>query len=148
MAGAAKGITDNTWRVRNAMKEAVDAANRAYQNGWEINSPSRVMERNSDYIIDGAVLQIRRRTSDLAGAMSSLAKSGNNAYLKEQLDYAAAYPAMAANAPGYGSTTNNSVAYGGISININTQPGQDSQSIADAVLQELTIRLGQEEAAF
>ena len=148
MAGAAKGITDNTWRVRNAMKEAVDAANRAYRNGWEINSPSRVMERNSDYIIDGAVLQIRRRTSDLAGAMSSLAKSGNNAYLKEQLDYAAAYPAMAANAPGYGSTTNNSVAYGGISININTQPGQDSQSIADAVLQELTIRLGQEEAAF
>lgn len=133
------------------MGEAADLSNKAYRMGWEINSPSRKMMENSDYIIDGGVLQIQRRTPDVERAMSDLARAGNNAYLQETLDQVAQYPSLMQGAPGYGggTTTNTrNVTYGGISININTQPGQDAQSIADVVLEELTVKLGQEEASW
>lgn len=148
--GASNGILNNIGKYEQALKRLASRGQQAYRHEWSINSPSRVMMENSDYIVDGGVLQIQRRTGDLERAMSDLAKAGNHAYLQEQLDAVAHYPAMVAGTPGYGGTTTNTrnVAYGGISININTQPGQDAQSIADAVLRELTVRLGQEEAAF
>lgn len=150
MEGGARGLRNNAWRIAQAMGEAADLGNKAYRMGWEINSPSRKMEKNTDYIVDGHVLQLRRRTADAQRAMRELAKAENSAYLQEQLDYVAQYPAMVAGAPGYGGTTTNTrnVAYGGISININTQPGQDERAIADAVVQELTARFGREEDAF
>ena len=83
--------------------------------------------------------------------MSELGQAGQESYAQQQLDYVAQYPSMMQGVPGYGggTTTNTrNVAYGGISININTQPGQDVHSIADAVLEELTVRLGQEEASW
>ena len=83
--------------------------------------------------------------------MSELGQAGQESYAQQQLDYVAQYPSMMQGVPGYGggTTTNTrNVAYGGISININTQPGQDAQSIADVVLEELTVRLGQEEASW
>lgn len=150
MGGAAKGIRNYAYLLEQALGEAADLGNKAYRMGWEINSPSRKMEDNSDFIIDGGVLQIRRRTRDMEQAMADLAKAGNNAYLQEQLDYVAQYPSMVAGSPGYGGTTtnNHSVAYGGISINITTQPGQDERAIANAVVAELTARFGREEASF
>lgn len=150
-AGLAQGIRNSVPEVEDAMRFAARRGQEAYNREMQIRSPSRKMMQSADYTMDGLVLQLERRTRDVEKAMGSAAKAGANAYLKEQLDLAAQYPAMVAGAPGYsGSTTTNnrSVAYGGISININTQPGQDAQSIADAVLQELTVRLGQEEAAF
>ena len=83
--------------------------------------------------------------------MVALAEAGQQSYAQQQLEHVAQYPGMMQGVPGYGggTTTNTrNVAYGGISININTQPGQDTQSIADAVLEELTVRLGQEEASW
>lgn len=148
--GASNGILNNIGKYEQALKRLASRGQRAYEHEWSINSPSRVMMENSDYIVDGGVLQIQRRTGDLERAMSDLAKAGNHAYLQEQLDAVAQYPAMVAGAPGYGggTTTNTrNVAYGGISININTQPGQDQQAIADAVVAELTARLGREEVS-
>lgn len=150
--GAILGINSNKKRFTAALAGvAKEAQNDGWNQAWMRHSPSRWMMAASDDIVDGGVIQIERRAPDMARAMRDMAQAGQNAYLQEQLDYAAQYPNMVAGAPGYGggTTTNNrSVAYGGISININTQPGQDAQSIADAVLQELTVRLGQEEAAF
>lgn len=151
MEGGARGIRNYAWKLEQAMGEAANLANKAYRMGWEINSPSRKMMENSDYIIDGGVLQIQRRTRDMERAMSDLAEAGTSAYLQETLDHVAQYPSMMQGVPGYGtSTTQNTrnVAYGGISININTQPGQDAQAIADAAMEELTVRLGQEEASW
>ena len=148
--GASNGILNNIGKYEQALKRLASRGQQAYRHEWSINSPSRVMMENSDYIVDGGVLQIRRRTGDMERAMAELAKAGNHAYLQEQLDAVAQYPAMVAGTPGYGGTTTNTrnVAYGGISININTQPGQDERAIADAVVQELTARFGREEDAF
>lgn len=151
MEGGARGLRNNAWRIEKAMGEAADLGNKAYRMGWEINSPSRKMMKNTDYIIDGHVLQLRRRTADAENAMRNLAFAESSAYVQEQLDSVAHYPSLMAGTPGYGvgSTTNTrNVAYGGISININAQPGQDLNAIADAVVQRLTVELGQEEAAF
>ena len=151
VAGLAAGIRNNTRIMENAMRDMAKKAQVSFNRTMEIQSPSRVMMRAGGYVVAGAVEGVERNARALEQAMSSLARSANSAYLQEQLDYVAQYPAMVAGAPGYGGgTTANTrnVAYGGISININTQPGQDAQSIADAVIQELTVRLGQEEAAF
>lgn len=151
MEGGARGLRNNAWRIEQAMGEAADLGNKAYRMGWEINSPSRKMEKNTDFIVDGHILQLRRRTSDVQRAMRALATAENATYLQEQLDHVAQYPSMMQGVPGYGTSTttnNRSVAYGGINITINAQAGQDAHSIADAVLEELTVRLGQEEAAF
>ena len=151
VAGLAAGIRNNTRIMENAMRDMAKKAQVSFNRTMEIQSPSRVMMRAGGYVVAGAVEGVERNARALEQAMASMARSANSAYLQEQLDYVAQYPAMVAGAPGYGGgTTANTrnVAYGGISININTQPGQDAQSIADAVIQELTVRLGQEEAAF
>lgn len=148
--GLAEGIRNGGALVEGAMKDMAKKAQAAYNRTMEIHSPSRVMARAGAYTVAGAVEGIEENVRDLEAAMRSLAKSGNAAYLQEQLDYVSQYPSMVAGAAGYAANANHTrnVAYGGISININTQPGQDAQDIADVVVAELTARLGREEAAF
>ncbi|MBP3304936.1 MAG: hypothetical protein J6L24_03105 [Oscillospiraceae bacterium] len=150
-AGIAQGIRDATPLVESAYERLAKRGQGAYMHTMDQHSPSRVMRAAGKDSGRGAALGVEDAIPDMERAMMRLAQSGSDTYLQEQLDYVAQYPAMVAGAPGYGggTTTNTrNVTYGGIFININTQPGQDSQSIADAVLQELTVRLGQEEAAF
>ena len=149
--GAIRGIKGNKKRLISAMADVGKGTQSAWNHTWEMNSPSRWMRRASDDIMDGGILQIEKRSPDMARALKDAALAGQNSYLQEQLDYVAQYPSMVAGTAGYGgsTTTNNrSVTYGGISININTQPGQDAHGIADVVIQELTTRLGREEASF
>lgn len=150
VAGLAAGIRGNFAIMENAMRDMGEKAKIAFNRTMEIQSPSRVMARAGGYVVAGAVQGIERNARDLETAMTELAQAGIVAY-QDQLDAVAQYPSLMQGVPGYGggsvSTTRN-VTYGGISINVNTQPGQDPHSFADAVLEELTVRLGQEEAAF
>lgn len=150
VAGLAAGIRSNFYIMENAMRDMGKKAQLAFNRTMEIQSPSRVMARAGGYVVAGVVQGVEQNSRDLEKAMSALATAGQVAY-QDQLDAVAQYPSMMQGVPGYGtSTTNNnrSVAYGGINITINAQAGQDAHSIADAVLEELTVRLGQEEAAF
>lgn len=150
VAGAVRGIKGNKSTLIAAMADLAKGSKSEWNHQWEINSPSRWMRRSTDDIVDGGVLQIERRIPDMRRAMSELGQAGQESYAQQQLEHVAQYPSMMQGVPGYGGTTTNTrnVAYGGISININTQPGQDAQNIADAVLEELTVRLGQEEASW
>lgn len=151
VAGAVRGIKGNKPTLIAAMADLAKGSKSEWNHQWEINSPSRWMRRSTDDIVDGGVLQIERRIPDMRRAMSELGQAGQESYAQQQLEHVAQYPSMMQGVPGYGggATTNTrNVAYGGISININTQPGQDAQNIADAVLEELTVRLGQEEASW
>jgi hypothetical protein len=136
--------------MENAMRDMGKKAQIAFNRTMEIQSPSKVMARAGGYVVAGVVQGVERNSRDLEKAMSELATAGQVAY-QDQLDAVAQYPSMMQGVPGYGTSTttnNRSVAYGGINITINAQAGQDAHSIADAVLEELTVRLGQEEAAF
>lgn len=147
--GLAEGIRNGGYLVEGAMKDVGKKAQVAYNRVMMIQSPSRLMMQSGGYTVAGIVEGITRNARDVENAMSNLARSGNEAYLQQQLDAVAQYPSLMAGTPGYGAagaTTNTrNVAYGGISININTQPGQDAHSIAEVVLEELTVRLGREE---
>lgn len=150
VAGMASGIRSNFYIMENAMRDMGKKAQIAFNRTMEIQSPSRVMARAGGYVVAGVVQGVERNSRDLEKAMSELATAGQVAY-QDQLDHVAQYPSMMQGVPGYGTSTttnNRSVAYGGINITINAQAGQDAHSIADAVLEELTVRLGQEEAAF
>lgn len=146
--GAANGITNNIGTYETALKRLASRGQKAYQHEWSIQSPSRWMMGQSDYIVDGGIIELDRRGPDMARAMADLAHAGQVGY-QDQLDVLAAYPSMMAGTPGYGgatSTSTRNVSYGGISININAQPGQDARSIADEVIDVLTMQLGREEA--
>ena len=148
--GASNGILTNIGKYEQALRRLASRGQQAYKHEWSINSPSRVMQQLTEFIPDAAVMTIERRTPDYERAMADFAFAGQTAYQSE-LDAVANYPSLMAGTPGYGvaSTTNTrNVAYGGINININAQPGQDLNAIADAVVQRMTVELGQEEAAF
>lgn len=135
-------------RVYNAGAYLGEQGIRGTRDKIQSHSPSRAYMDIADDSVDGLVLQTQRRTNDYVQSMRALATAGMDG-LQTKLDAVAQYPAMVAGTPGYGGTTTNTrnVAYGGISININTQPGQDQQVIADAVVAELTARLGREEVS-
>lgn len=150
VAGLSAGIRANFSIMENAMRDMGKKAQTAFNRTMEIQSPSRVMARAGGYVVAGVVQGVEQNSRDLEKAMSELATAGQVAY-QEQLDHVAQYPSMMQGVPGYGTSTttnNRSVAYGGINITINAQAGQDAHSIADAVLEELTVRLGREEAVF
>lgn len=150
ISGFVLNLTRGQDRVYDAGYSVGRSGIRGTRDAIQSHSPSRAYMDIADDSIDGLVLQTERRTSDYVRAQRDLAQAGMVAY-QDQLDHVAQYPSMMQGVPGYGtSTTNNnrSVAYGGINITINAQAGQDAHSIADAVLEELTVRLGQEEAAF
>lgn len=148
--GLVEAIYANAYKAEAAARHMAVKTQYGFNHEMQINSPSRRMMQSADYTVDGLVLELQARERDAEAAMRSLARSGNEAYIQEQLDYVSQYPSMVAGAAGYGGTTtnNHSVAYGGISINISTQPGQDERAIANAVVAELTARFGREEAAF
>lgn len=149
--GVAQGIRDSIPDMEAAMRRLAAKGISAYAYEMDQHSPSRVMRAKGKDSGRGAALGVEDSIPDMERAMTALAEAGQESYAQHQLDYVAQYPSMMQGVPGYGggTTTNTrNVAYGGISININTQPGQDAQSIADVVLQELTVRLGQEEASW
>lgn len=149
--GVAQGIRDAIPDMEAAMRRLANKGIYAYAYEMDQHSPSRVMRAKGKDSGLGAALGVEDSIPDMERAMVALATAGQESYAQQQLDYVAQYPSMMQGVPGYGggTTTNTrNVAYGGISININTQPGQDAHSIADAVLEELTVRLGQEEASW
>ena len=149
--GVAKGIGDSAPDVEAAMRRLARKGISAYAYEMDQHSPSRVMRAKGKDTGLGAALGVEDSIPDMERAMAALAEAGQESYAQQQLEHVAQYPSMMQGVPGYGggTTTNTrNVAYGGISININTQPGQDAHSIADAVLEELTVRLGQEEASW
>lgn len=149
--GVAQGIKDAIPDVEAAMRRLANKGISAYAYEMDQHSPSRVMRAKGKDSGRGAALGVEDSIPDMERAMTALAAAGQESYAQQQLDYVAQYPSMMQGVPGYGggTTTNTrNVAYGGISININTQPGQDVHSIADVVLAELTVRLGQEEASW
>lgn len=144
--GVAYGIDAAAWRAEAAAERLAYATLRGYNRTMDINSPSGVMEESGGYTVDGLVNAINAGVGAVERAMAGMGEAGTAA-LQRQLEAAESLPGSLVS-PVSGAVTNNrSVAYGGISININAQPGQDMQAIAGVLLDELTALLGQEEGS-
>lgn len=150
-AGIAKGVQDSITAVESAFTKLAKRGQGAYLHTMDQHSPSRVMRAKGKDSGLGAALGVEDSIPNMERAMTELAQAGQRSYAQQQLDYVAQYPSMMQGVPGYGggTTTNTrNVAYGGISINISTQPGQDPNDIANVVMDRLTAQLGKEAAAF
>ena len=148
--GIAQGVLDSIPKVESAFEKLAKKGQGAYLHTMDQHSPSRVMRAKGKDSGLGAALGVEDSIPAFEKAWTKFAEAGTDSYVQDQLDAAAQYPSIMAGTPGYGGTATNTrnVAYGGISININTQPGQDANAIADAVMERLTLELGQEEAVF
>ena len=148
--GIAQGVLDSIPAVESAFEKLAKKGQGAYLHTMDQHSPSRVMRAKGKDSGLGAALGVEDSIPAFEKAWAKFAEAGTSTYVQDQLNAVAEYPSIMAGTPGYGSSTTSTrnVAYGGISININTQPGQDAQSIADAVMERLTLELGQEEAVF
>ena len=150
MSGLARGLRKGIPAATEAMDEADKAVQRTHNTRWEIHSPSRWMAGSVDYIVDGAINQIKQRMHDMERSMESLALSGQRGY-QRQLEAADAYPELVAGAPGYSSssTANHyNYSYGAPTIIINARQGDDLDSLANRVAERLTVFYNQEVPSF
>ena len=96
----------------------------------------------------GAVVGVEENIKKFEAAMASLANSGESAFLEERLTAAESYPAyMDVYANGRGSTQSNSVSYGGFTINVYQQPGEDGVDLAERIRDILQTDIIKEEAS-
>lgn len=148
--GASNGILNNIGKYEQALKRLASRGQHAYNETWSRHSPSRWMVDASDDIVDGGVIQLKRREPDMARAMSDLAVAGQDAYLQQQLDAVAQYPSVMQGVPGYGSTTTNnrSVNMGGVTVNIYAHEGQNGADLYREFVAEMEHELEQRGASW
>lgn len=149
--GCVQGVEDNIWRFERVMEKMGSRGASSFDRTLEINSPSRVLQESGEWTVLGGVKGVQDNIWRFERAMESLGDRGASAYNREILETADAYPALISGAEGYTTsavTNNRTVSLGGVAVNVYTQPGQNPNEFADAVLAVLTQKLGEAVASF
>lgn len=147
--GAVASINANAPRFSAAMGSMASAGEREFRRVMAINSPSRLMYEDNEFVVDGAVYSIEDNIARYEAAMRSLGESGYMAYLDKRIASAEEYPSMMDSV--YTQTTNNSspsINYGGFHIEIYQQPGEDSSDFAHRVMDVIQTEMDQKEVSF
>lgn len=147
ISGLVNGVADNTWRLENQMRFTASRAHAAYNERLYIQSPSKVMADSGRDTVLGAVVGVDQYADRLAQSMENLADVGREAFLEARLDEVEAFPgAYESLSPGMaaGTQTTN---YGGVTLQIYQQPGEDASTLAQRVMEELQSCIEREEAA-
>lgn len=129
ISGIAAGIRNGVTTIINAAKQAAQSALRAAKNALGIKSPSRVMrDEVGKFIPAGIAVGIEDNQKTLSAAMKDLSASTVDSF---DADLSMRRTAPVGTVPG----TN----YGDFSFtfHVHTAPGQDSEQIARALMQEM-----------
>lgn len=147
--GLADGMDDYAYLVEESSKRMAGFPKQVYNTTNEIYSPSRVMNRSGRDTVLGVVGGIDENAKRLEESMSNLAVSGRDAYLEERLDAVEQFPVVY-DLPvvSSGATSTKTTNYGGISLNIYQQPGEDAQDLAYRVMDIIQTEVAREEVAF
>lgn len=148
MLGLEQGIADNTWRVENKMSFVASRAHAVYNEVLSIMSPSRVMKDSGRDTVLGAVVGVDENAKCLEESMANLAVAGQDAYLDARIDAAESLP-MAYGYPGMagGATNTHTTNFGGVTLQIYQQPGEDAQDLAYRVMDLIQAEVEQQEVA-
>jgi chromosome segregation ATPase len=145
--GAVVSIDNNAYKLENAMTRAANRSVKAFKVAMDINSPSRVMEHETEFVIDGAVLGIDRNVADFEAAMERMAYAGRDSYVQAQLSRAEDYPVMYSPAvQPIGGGANYTRHYGGFNIQIHQQPGQSPDDLVDVLMDRIQTLVDSKEA--
>lgn len=148
MLGLEQGIADNTWRVESKMSFVASRAHAVYNEVLMIQSPSKVMGPSGRDTVLGIVVEVDRNSKRLEESMANLAVAGRNAYLDARIDAAEnlpmtyGYPGMAG-----GTTNTHTTNFGGVTLQIYQQPGEDAQDLAYRVMDLIQAEVEQQEVA-
>lgn len=145
--GAVVSIDNNAYKLSKAMRRLAKEAIDAYEVAFDINSPSRVMEHETEFVVDGAVVAIDRNVADFEAAMERMAFAGRDSYVNAQLARADDYPTFYSPAvqpvdrgPSYTRH------YGGFNIQIYQQPGQSADDLVDIMMDRIQTLVESKEA--
>lgn len=149
IAGLAKGVNDNVYQMEKAMNYAASSGIKAYKDVMQIQSPSHVMYDAGDDTVSGAVNAVEDRTRDFELAMENMAEAGYTSFAQNRLSRAEAYPSMV-NASGTSSnaTTNVNANYGGFTVQVYQQPGEDSEALAYRLMDIMQSEITKREVSF
>ena len=141
----ARGIIDNLGKVRSASGRLANTIPKVYNQTVEIRSPSRVMRRAGNYTAEGAIVGIEEMIGEFESSMRTMAKAGENAFLQERLKNASLYPSLVS-IPTVANQQTRNYSYGGISVNIFQQPGEDAEELAQRVMEVMQTEIARKEA--
>ncbi len=145
--GAVVSIDKNAYKFAASMKRMANSGIDAYKVAMDINSPSGVMEHETEFVVDGAVISIDRNLADFEAAMKRLAYAGRDSYVQAQLSRADDYPIMYSPAvQPIGGGANYTRHYGGFNIQIHQQPGQSPDDLVDVLMDRIQTLVDSKEA--
>jgi hypothetical protein len=145
--GVCVGVDKNAYKFAASMKRMANSGIDAYKVAMDINSPSRVMEHETEFVVDGAVISIDRNLADFEAAMKRLAYAGRDSYVQAQLSRADDYPIMYSPAvQPIGGGANYARHYGGFNIQIHQQPGQSPDDLVDVLMDRIQTLVDSKEA--
>ena len=140
--GVAKGIRFKTYTVEQAANELAASAKKGFNQPVKIYSPSKVMMESGKFFDEGIAIGIRRNKDEVVAEAEALS-----------METAAAFSTNTA-APFYGlsggasSLTNRTFNLGGVTIQINQQPGESAEDLAELVMDRLNREVQQRQVVY
>lgn len=141
-SGAAKGIRNNIHLIERAAESAATAGKQRFNRVLDIQSPSKVMMESGKFFDFGIALGIDKNADEVVKSAEALA-----------LETAAAFQANTAS-PLYGieggasSLTNKTWNLGGVTIQINQQPGESAEDLAEMVMDRINREVEQRQMVY
>ena len=141
--GAANGITINQWVMGQAMQRLANFGLQAFNGVFKIRSPSKAMEEGTGYVVDGGVVGVNKNAWKFETAMAEMATAGMEAFSRQDFSVYADIPNYAPVASQQSSVTHS---YGGVTIQIEQQPGESADAlarrVADVLMHEIEVKEG------
>lgn len=146
-AGLASGVKGSAYQFIDEVISMATAGINWFEEIFDINSPSRVMEMEAEYIVGGAANSIDKNAADFERSMADLASCGYDAFLEERLDRAVSYPDMVTAAS---TVTTSRIAhnYGGLNFQIYQRDGESAEDLACRVMDIINSEVASKEAVF
>ena len=146
--GTADGMNDYAYLVDQAADRIARAPSKVITFVNQMKSPSRLMMSHGRNIVEGLAIGVDEKAKRLEKSMEDLALSGNQAYLDERISSMEALPASFGYPGMAGGTTNTyTTNFGGVTLQIYQQPGEDAQDLAYRVMDLIQAEVEQQEVA-
>lgn len=146
--GLANGMNDYAYLVDQAADRIARAPSKVITFVNQMKSPSRLMMSHGRNIVEGLAIGVDEKAKRLEKSMEDLALSGNQAYLDERISSMEALPASFGYPGMSGGTTNtHTTNFGGVTLQIYQQPGEDAQDLAYRVMDLIQAEVEQQEVA-
>lgn len=144
--GLSGGVKDNAYKFIDSVIDMATEGIDWFEKIFDINSPSRVMEKEAKYIVGGAANSIDANAVQFERSMISLADAGYDAFLEQRIDRAMSYPDIV---PAATMTTSNRIShnYGGLNFQIYQREGESAEDLAYRVMDIINSEVASKEAA-